>query len=416
MSERVIQHTVTDEMKKTYTLLFPNMVDIHFHILQNILKNCGYHVELLTNTSENILEVGQKYVHNDTCYPALLTIGQMICALQSGKYDLDHTILVMSQTGGGCRASNYIYLLKKALMNAGFEKVPVLSFNLSNLMDKNGIHLSIPTLLKMLAAMEYGDLLLLLSQHIRPYEVEKGATDSLVNVWIDKISSVFEEGKGCSFKDLKKYNSQIVQDFSKIEITSRDTIRVGVVGEIYVKFSSLANNDLVRFLESQGCEVMVPGIMNFLLYALDMPMEDVRLYGGNKVKNHIGEKLFSFILKFESIYQNAVQSYFKLQPYAELKKSVSPYLGTGCKMGEGWLLVAETLELLDLNFKNIICVQPFGCLPNHIVGKGMMKKICSQHMDSNIVAIDYDPGTSRVNQENRIRLMLAIAKEKKEES
>ena len=415
MSNRVPNITVTNKMKKEYTLLFPDMIDIHFHLLQNILRSCGYNVELLTNRSKNILEEGQKYVHNDTCYPALITIGQMITALQSGKYDLNHTILVLSQTGGGCRASNYIFLLKKALVNAGFSEVPILSFNLSNLLDKNGLQLSVTTLFKMLASMEYGDLLMLLSQHIRPYEKNIGDTNKKTEKWIQIISEQFQKGKGYSTKDVRNINKEIVKDFKTVEKIDKKLTKVGIVGEIFVKFSSFANNNLVDFLESQNCEVMVPGIFNFILYALDMPIEDIRLYGGNSIKKFTGESLFQYIKKYEQILHEAIYEIYPLQSYAHLKKEVEGYIHTGCKMGEGWLLVAETLELIHLDFDNIICVQPFGCLPNHIVGKGMMKKIRLNNPKSNIVAIDYDPGTSKVNQENRIRLMLAIANEKKDE-
>ena len=415
MSDRIPNIAITNKMKKEYTLLFPDMIDIHFHLLQNILRSCGYNVELLTNHSENILEEGQKYVHNDTCYPALITIGQMIAALQSGKYDLNHTILVLSQTGGGCRASNYIFLLKKALINAGFSKVPVLSFNLSNLLDKNGLDLGVITLYKMLASMEYGDLLMLLSHHIRPYEKNKGETNKKINKWISYISEQFQKDSGYSIKSVRKINKDIVNDFNTIKTVNKKLTKVGIVGEIFVKFSSYANNNLVGFLESQNCEVMVPGIFNFILYALDMPIEDLRLYGGNPIKKHTGDYLLKYIKKYEEILHESINEIYHLQSYDHLKYEVEDYIHTGCKMGEGWLLVAEILELINLEFDNIICVQPFGCLPNHIVGKGMMKKIRMNHPKSNIVTIDYDPGTSKVNQENRIRLMLAIANEKKDD-
>lgn len=413
MSERIPKIEITKEMKKNDTLLIPNMLDIHFHLLQNILIECGYHVELLTNNSPTVIEQGLRYVHNDMCYPALCTIGQMIDALQSGKYDLDHTILVLTQTGGGCRASNYIYLLKKALINAGLEKTPVLSFNLSDPFNPEGIQVSIFTLIKILAAMEYGDLLMMISNHLRPYEKNKGEVNAYVDKWVATISNYFKEGKGFGFKEIETINRQIIDDFKQIELLNVHRTKVGIVGEIFVKFSALANNDLVKFLESQDCEVNVPGIMGFLLYALDMPLEDNRLYGGDHFKQKIGETLIHFITHYERILAKSVEGYMEApRSYKDLKKSVDGFIGTGCKMGEGWLLVSEMIELIESGFNNVICVQPFGCLPNHIVGKGMMKRIHTEFADSNIVAIDYDPGASKVNQENRIRLMLAIAKEK----
>ena len=412
MDKKINSIKITQEMKTSYTLLFPNMLDIHFHLLQNILIDCGYHVELLTNNNSEVINDGLRYVHNDMCYPALVTIGQMINALKSDKYDLNKTMLVLSQTGGGCRASNYVYLLKKALKNADLEEVPVLTFNLADPFDKNGINVSVLTLRKILSAMEYGDLLMLLGNHVRPYEIHKGETNLLIQKWIDKLSELFNQNRGYSFNEMKKYNKYIVEEFKMIQIKNVQKIKVGVVGEIFVKFSYVANNDLVNFLESQDCEVSVPGIMGFLMYALDMPTEDIRLYGGDKFVQIFGESGLKYVSRFEKLLINSTKGYLNVHAYADLKKSVEGYIGTGCKMGEGWLLVSETIELINSGYKNVICVQPFGCLPNHIVGKGMMKKIRSEFPDSNIVAIDYDPGVSKVNQENRIRLMLAIAKDK----
>ncbi len=403
----------TKEMKKTHKLLFPNMCDIHFQILQKVFESYGFEIELLTNTDQNVVEEGLKYVHNDTCYPALLTIGQMISALKSGKYDLDKTALMMSQTGGGCRASNYIHLLRKGLKNAGFGHIPVVSVNLSGLEKNSGFKITLPMLRRALAAIIYGDMLMLVANQVRPYEIEKGSTDELVTQWVMKINQLFIAKKGYSKKDMKVELKNIVNEFSNVRIVRTPKVKVGVVGEIYVKYSALANNNLEEFLHSQDCEVMVPGLLGFLLFKVDNRIEDIHLYGGSSIKKSVVQILYNLAKEFEITFQSALQGSAFVAPstYEHLKDLVQPYIGYGCKMGEGWLLTAEMLELIEHGYGNIVCAQPFGCLPNHIVGKGMVRSIKQHHPLSNIVAIDYDPGATKVNQENRIKLMLSVAKE-----
>lgn len=404
----------TKEMKATHKILFPNMCDIHFHILQKVFMSYGYNIELLTNTDQRVIDEGLKYVHNDTCYPALLTIGQMMSALQSGKYDLDHTALMMSQTGGGCRASNYIHLLRKALEKAGMAQIPVISVNLSGLESQGGFKITLPMLRRAIAALVYGDLLTLLDNQVKPYEVNRGDSRRLVEKWTAFVCDKFELKKGIAPKEIKGYLREIVQDFKSVPVHKTPKVKVGVVGEIYVKYSALANNDLELFLHEQGCEVMVPGILGFILFKVDNRIEDINLYGGSSAKKGVVKTLFDYLTIFETYLLDALRDSGFTAPssYMHLKELVEPIIGYGCKMGEGWLLTAEMMELIEQGYENIVCAQPFGCLPNHIVGKGMIRKIRNTHPQANIVPVDYDPGATKVNQENRIKLMLAVGKER----
>ncbi len=405
-----------DEMKKTYTILAPDMVHIHFCILKNIFLSYGYNLEILSNKGPAVAEEGLKYVHNDTCYPALLVIGQMIDALNSGKYDLERTAVLITQTGGGCRASNYIHLLKKALRKAGYENIPVISFNISGLEKESSLKLSLPMLVKFITALCYGDLLMLLKNQTEPYETKKGESDKVVSKWVKILSEQLKNGKGWMPAALEKNMKEIVKDFVAIERLIAPKIKVGIVGEIYVKYSSLANNDLEDFLKSQNCEINVPGIMGFISFKIDNRIEDIKLYGGSKIKKIVCKALLAILRRTETIMHKALDEYKghyqKPATYAELKGMVKNVIGYGAKMGEGWLLTAEMIELVHSGYENIVCAQPFGCLPNHIVGKGMIRKIRTIYPKANIVPIDYDPGATRVNQENRIKLMLAVAAER----
>ncbi|MBR6619349.1 MAG: 2-hydroxyacyl-CoA dehydratase [Clostridia bacterium] len=397
-----------------YTLLAPNMANIHFSMLVNIFGQYGYKVELLKNDGRAVVDEGLKYVHNDTCYPALLVIGQLIDALNSGKYDPNKTALMITQSGGGCRASNYIHLLRKALKKAGYGQVPVISLNLSGLEKNSGFKIRVSMALKMLSALIYGDLIMLLKNQVEPYEINKGETNALSQKWIDDISEMFKNGKGYSMREMKKILPQITKAFSEIAVNKVNKVKVGVVGEIYVKYSPLANNHLEEFLFSQGCEVMVPGLLGFFLFKTDNRLEDVKLYGGKKIKKIAMTVAIWYLTKIETMLNDAARAYGNFTvpaPYAHIKEKCTKIIGAGCKMGEGWLLTAEMMELIESGYGNIVCAQPFGCLPNHIVGKGMIRKLKELYPQSNIVPIDYDPGATRVNQENRIRLMLAVADE-----
>ena len=402
----------TKEMKKEYTILMPNMAPIHFKILQNVFTQYGYKSDLLDTTGPEIAQTGLKYVHNDTCYPALLVIGQFINALQSGKYDVHKVALMITQTGGGCRASNYIFLLRKALKKAGFGFVPVISLSFG--MEKNpGFSLSLPLIRKFVGGLVYGDQLMLLSNQTRPYEVNKGETDALVNEWIDKTSQLLMQGKGYTLEELDDNLYLMTKAFSKIELNKVPKVKVGIVGEIYVKYSKMANNGLEEFLAEQDCEVCVPGIRGFAAFTVDNRIEDIKMFGGSKIKYQFCKFLFDYLTKVERIMIEAAEKYGFVPPheYAHTKALVKGVIGYGSKMGEGWLLTAEMMELAENGYENIVCTQPFGCLPNHINGKGAIRKIKEVMPNANIVTIDYDPGAPKVNQENRIKLMLAVGRE-----
>ena len=404
----------TREMKKEYTILTPNMAPIHFELIKNVLESFGYKIELLRTTGREIVDEGLKYVHNDTCYPALLSIGQLMHALHSGKYDLHKVALIMTQTGGGCRASNYIHLLRKALHKDGLDFIPVISLNISGLESNSGFKVTLPLLRRGIAALTYGDLLMLLKNQTKPYEAEPGASDALVQQWILKLTRLFEQNKAFTQREVHAYFDEIVRSFAEIPRQQRQKTKVGVVGEIYVKYSPLANNDLEEFLFQQGCEVMTPGIVGFMIFKVDNRLEDIRLYGGSAAKKQVCTLLKWYFTKFEADLIAAVKKYPQFtapSPYSHLKKLAGQVIGFGCKMGEGWLLTAEMMELIENGYENVVCTQPFGCLPNHIVGKGMIRKVKSIYPRANIVPIDYDPSATKVNQENRIKLMLAVANE-----
>lgn len=403
----------TKEMKKEYTLLMPMMLPVHFTMLKHCLEMDGYKVEMLTTTHRGIVDEGLKYVHNDTCYPALLVIGQLIDAIKSGKYDVNKVALLITQTGGGCRASNYIHLLRKALVKAGFEFVPVVSVNLSGLEKNPGFSLNLRMIRRFIFGIVYADLIVNVANQCRPYEIEKGSTDALVQKWINYLTEEFKDTKTLNRKKVKSNMELIVADFASLPVRRVPKVKVGVVGEIYIKYAPLGNNNLEEFLLSEGCEPVVPGLIDFLIFKVDNRAEDVKIYGGKWIKKLLASAFRGYMEKCQRLIIEAIGKYpeFKApEPFSHIKKLVKGYVGYGNKMGEGWLLTAEMLELIDSGVYNIVCTQPFGCLPNHVVGKGMIRAIKERHSLANIVAIDYDPGATRINQENRIKLMLANAK------
>lgn len=405
----------TKEMKKDYTILIPDMASIHFKLLKSVLQTAGYKVAILRNEGPAVVEEGLKYVHNDTCYPALLVIGQMIDALNSGKYDLNKTALLISQTGGGCRASNYLYLLRKSLKKAGLEHIPVISFNVAGLEKNSGFKLTLPLIRKLIVSIAYGDLLMLLDNQAKAYELNKGDSKDLLNHWIEELSAQFRKNKGYRNAELKSNFKMIAKSFSEVPIHLEEKTKVGIVGEIYVKYSKLANNHLEEFLHEEDCEVMVPGLMSFLIFTVDNRLEDINIYGGSKIVYKISSLIKNVLTDLENVIIQTVKKYTDFNapsPYEHLKSLAQGIIGFGCKMGEGWILTAEMVDLIKSGYENIVCAQPFGCLPNHIVGKGMIRKIRDIYENANIVPIDYDPGATKVNQENRIKLMLAVAKEK----
>ncbi len=408
----------TKEMKKDYTILAPNMLPMHFKLILNVFKGHGYKMELLETQGRDIIETGLKYVHNDTCYPAILVIGQFINALQSGKYDPHKTALLLSQTGGGCRASNYIALLRKALKNAGYGFVPVISFSLGGLEDHPGFKITLPLWHRMFYAVIYGDLLLSLVNQVRPYEITPGESEALAERYCREIAEEMNRD-GISFQKVKRRAAEILKSFQKIPTVKTEKVRVGVVGEIYVKFSPFGNNNLADFLVSEGAEVVVPGLLDFCLYCVINNIADARLYGRGVFKEPFVRLAYRFVTKKqkEIIELMKADGHFRPPtPIDETVKRIVDYIGIGAKMGEGWLLPAEMLELYESGVPNIVCTQPFGCLPNHIFGKGMMKPLKAKNPDINIVAIDYDASATGVNQENRIKLMLANAREQMEKA
>jgi len=413
MAELVYDETgrllFTEEMRKEYKILIPMMLPIHFDLLANIFTKYGYNVEVLKTTGKNIVDEGLKNVHNDTCYPALLVIGQLIDAIKSGKYDVNKIALMISQTGGGCRASNYIHLLRKALKKNNLEHIPVVSLNVSSMEKNPGFKLTPSLSADLAVAVCYGDMLMSLANQTRPYEINKGETENLIRYYIKELCE-----NGLSFAKYKKYLRKIAQDFAAIPANRVPKVKVGIVGEIYVKYAPLGNNSLENFLYNEDVEVIVPGLLDFLMFMSDHHAADTRSFNINKKKGYLSAIAESLMKRLQRMQIRAVKgTCFTPQCEFEHKKSlIAGYVGESNKMGEGWLLTAEMLELIDSGVENIICTQPFGCLPNHIVGKGMIRKIRTEHENANIVAIDYDPGATRVNQENRIRLMLAIAKKR----
>ena len=406
----------TPEMKKTHTILIPNMAVTQFRLMEYALRCEGYKCELLGNCGSAVAQLGLKYVHNDTCYPALLVIGQFLDALNSGKYDLEHTALLITQTGGGCRASNYIHLLRKALVKAGYPQIPVASLNFSGLEKDSSMPMDLKFMRQALAAIYYGDLLMTLRAQTQPYELEAGAAERLQNKWLDILCDEVRHDKGYSGREMKAVMPKIAAEFAAIPVRRVPKVKVGVVGEIYVKYSPLGNNELEKFLASQDCEVNLPGLMGFVQYCAYNMAETVRLYGGSLVEKTAAEAALALIAGMEKVIIKTLKDagYHAPMPFSELIKlpEQSHTIGMGCKMGEGWLLTAEMLELAHSGCRNIVCTQPFGCLPNHIVGKGMVNKIRALYPSANITPIDYDPSATRVNQENRIKLMLAVAKER----
>lgn len=404
----------TKEMKDNYTILIPNMLPVHFKIMKPILEQEGYRVEVLNNSGQNIIDCGLKYVNNDTCYPAILVIGQMLDALLSGKYDCHKVALMITQTGGGCRASNYIHLLRKALAKAGFEYVPVISLNVAGLEKNSGFNLSLKMIHKSMAALVYGDLLMLLANQTRPYEISK-ETDLKVDKWAYECARIINQRKGYSLASVKKMCEAIVKDFNTIELSKEEKLKVGIVGEIYVKYAPLGNNGLERFLQSQNVEYMIPGVLGFALYCAQNNVVDYNLYGGIHIKKTFFKYLYNYLLKLDDIIYTSIKDNSSFNPgtsFEKGRKLTKGIIGLGCKMGEGWLLTSEIMELCDIGYENIVCAQPFGCLPNHINGKGMAHKMLEVVPNLNMVAIDYDPSATKVNQENRIKLMLAMGREK----
>ncbi len=404
----------TKDMLKDYTLLVPNMCPTQFRLIKAAMESEGYHkVELLGDGSPEVTQQGLKYVHNDTCYPALIVIGQFLEALNSGKYDLQHTALLISQSGGGCRASNYIKLLRKALVRAGYDYIPVASANANGLEEGAIMPYTTKMLLKVLAGVFYGDEIFALRNEAHAYEINPGDADRMSDKWIAKLDQDIRNNKNYMFWSWNKIFNEIAKDFATIPMNRVPKVKVGVVGEIYVKFSPTGNNGLLSFLESQNCEVNMPGLMGYVNYCLANWQMDYENYGMGKKLGKISKYGLKLSDHYGVLMAKAMRKYGFHAPgsFYDLMKKPEGILSLGTKMGEGWLLTGEMIELIEDGYANIVCAQPFGCLPNHIAGKGVINKIRERFPEANITPVDYDPSATKVNQENRIKLMLAVARE-----
>lgn len=409
-SERVL---FSEKMKESHTILVPMMLPFHFRLMQYIFILEGYKMEVLSGLAPGIVETGLKYTHNDACYPAQLTIGQLLQATMSGDYDTNRIALLLMQTGGGCRASNYVSLLRKALKRADMAHIPVISFNLLGMEKHPGFQVNKKMIDGLATAILLGDLLMDLYNQTIPYEVEEGTVDTVTDALIEDIFIGFKCNKLHSTKQILTMAKKILSAYNDINVYREKKMRVGIVGEIYIKFAPVGNNNLEKFLRSEGAEVVVPGLVDFVLYTIDAGIEDHRLYGTGVIKRILSQWLFKRIYRMQrkiNACYDAFPTFRKPASFRSTKNLAEEVVHIGTKMGEGWLLTGEMLELLHAGIDNIVCTQPFGCLPNHIVGRGMIRKIKELHPEANIVAIDYDASASQVNQENRLKLMLATAR------
>lgn len=399
----------TESMKKTHTILIPDMLPVHFGLFTKVFGSYGYKMELLTTASREVVDEGLKNVHNDTCYPALLVIGQFMEALKSGRYDVNKVALMITQTGGGCRASNYIHLLRKCLKNT-FPQVPVISLNFSGLDKESAFQLTAPLILKLLYAILYGDMIMTIYNQCRPYELIEGTSDKVRTDLINTINEYFVSGN--EYTKTKKIYNLILDSFANVERSKDKKIKVGIVGEIYVKYSPLANNHLEEFLIREGCEPVVPTLLEFCLYCAISKVNDGRMY------NFFNKNVFAMGIGYDVIlakhreFNKTIKNHGVFtapHDFEHLRTLADRYINQGVNMGEGWLITAEMGALIESGTNNVICTQPFGCLPNHIVAKGMSRVIKNAYPQANLVAIDYDASATSVNQENRIKLMLASA-------
>ena len=401
----------TKQMRKEYTILCPQMSPFHFGILEAAFNASGYNLEVLPNDNKHAVDVGLKYVNNDACYPSLMVVGQIMDALLSGKYDLNKTAVIMSQTGGGCRASNYIAFIRRALKKAGMEQVPVISINLSGLESNPGFKLTLPLIKRIVYGAVFGDILMKCVYRMRPYELEKGIVNRKHKIW-EQRAIAFVTGSSVSHGTFKKMCREMVHDFDTIPISDEKKPRVGIVGEILVKFLPAANNHLADLLEAEGAEPVVPDLIDFICYCFYNQNFKVEKLGFKKSKAtiaNLGLKAIDWLRKTANEALEQSRHFTPAADIHDLAKMAAPIVSAGNQTGEGWFLTGEMMELIHGGVPNIVCIQPFGCLPNHIVGKGVIKEVRREHPEANIVAIDYDPGASEVNQLNRIKLMLSTA-------
>ena len=401
----------TEKMRKDYTILCPQMTPIHFDLLETAFNASGYRLEVLNRDEREAVNLGLKYVNNDACYPSIIVVGQIMSALLSGKYDLSKTAVLISQTGGGCRASNYIGFIRRALEKAGMEQIPVISINLSGLEKNPGFKLTPQLLIRGVYAAFFGDVFMRCVYRMRPYEQVKGTTDKLHEKWVG-ICKKFISSRYPTYGQFKKICRQIIREFDNIPITDVQKPKVGIVGEILVKFLPAANNHLVELLEAEGAEAVMPDLIDFLLYCFynsNFKTEELGMKKSSATIANMGIKLVEQLRGAAAKEFRASRHFTPPAHIEDLANYAKDIVSLGNQTGEGWFLTGEMLELIHSGVNNIVCTQPFGCLPNHVVGKGVIKEIRHQYPLANIVAIDYDPGASEVNQLNRIKLMLSTA-------
>lgn len=402
--------TFTKEMRKNHTILIPQMSPIHFKLIEAAMNQEGYKVDVLPSVDSKAIEVGMKYVNNDSCYPAIIVIGQIISAIQSGKYDINNLSVLMSQTGGGCRASNYIALLRKALKEAGYTNIPVVSFNLLGIESNPGFKLTKVLVKKLVMSCIYGDILMRLSNRTRPYEDVLGSTDKLIDKWTDYIAKKHLPLNYFKYKNIVK---NVVSEFNNLPQTRKEIPRVGVVGEILIKYHPTGNNNLFKIIENEGAEVVVPDLSDFILYSSYNNIYNYENLGRSKKAARIAKLIIRFVDFYRRPLNKQLEKtgwYLKTSTIYEKIDALKGIVSVGNQTGEGWFLTAEMMELLSHNINNVVAVQPFGCLPNHIFAKSVIKPIKKHYSKANITAIDYDPGLSSVNQLNRIKLLLEISK------
>ena len=400
----------TEEMKKNYTIIGPQMSPIHFRLLEKAFASGGYNFVVLDAVDPKAVEAGLKYVNNDACYPSLLVAGQMISALESGKYDLDKVALVITQTGGGCRATNYIGFIRRALNDAGMSQVPVLSLSAQGFEKNPGFKLTLPLIDNLVKSLVVGDVFMRVLYRTRPYEAIPGSANQLYEKWNAIAEEMFKER--VSFKAFHKLLKNIIQDFDRLPLKPIKKPRVGVVGEILVKFHPTANNQIVETIEREGAECVMPDLLDFFFYSFATGIfRHDQLAFPEKTKRNAKLLVWGLELYRRKMkkYLNKSRRFEAPNSIYKMMKGVDDIVQLGNITGEGWFLTAEMVELIHEGAPSIACVQPFACLPNHVTGKGMIKELRRRFPSANISAIDYDPGSSEVNQLNRLKLLLSNA-------
>ena len=403
----------TKEMQDNkYTILCPQLSPIHFDMLEPALNSCGYRFVMLQNMDKSAVDTGLRYVNNDACFPSIIITGQIMEALLSGKYDLSRTAVTITQTGGMCRASNYIGFIRRALKKAGLEHIPVISLSFQGIETNSGLKYNYELVKEAMMALQYGDVLMNVLYRTRPYEAVPGSANELAEKWKKICHDSFTDNKSLSYRKFNKIISGMIKEFDELPLLDIKKPRVGVVGEILVKFHPTANNEIVELLEKEGAEVVVPDFMGFFLYCAQNGEFKTEHLGYTKKSlaiNRLVVNILELLRKKSGKYLKKSKRFNAPLHIRELQKLSVPYVSSGNQAGEGWLLTSEMIELIHSGTNNIVCCQPFGCLPNHIVGKGVLKEIRLAFPEANIIAVDYDAGASEVNQLNRIKLMLSNA-------